>query len=55
MMTSFTTKTRIQYVLSFKFKFGNAKEVLYTKCPRSKTLKASSSSSKMILSSKSPY
>ena len=30
MMTSFTTTTRIQYVLSFKFKFGNPKEVLHT-------------------------
>lgn len=55
MMTSFTTTTRIQYVLSFKFKFGNPKEVLHTKCPPSKILKASSSSSKMIPSSKSPY
>ena len=55
MMMSFTTKTRIQYVLSFKFKFGNPKEVLRTKCPRSKILKASSSSSKMIPLSKSPY
>ena len=55
MMMSFTTKTKIQYVLSFKFKFGNLKEVLHTKCPPSKILKASSSSSKMIPSSKSPY